>query len=1014
MPNIQPDASAVRAPGHSIRVHASFYVGAVVAQGTVAADALNGTYYVLVNPATIGDLADAIVGMEVVFYTSTGAFKGRTHISYHDTPIGLDYFTIREQSFGSFQVIAGDIYQIRREWRLHDKLVAALDTFPPDYLIYTDQNDAPDPVTCSGGDYAAYIDGYYTQTIPEVYATVQFTGSTSYTVDPDSGGTGTHAWTFPAGSTPTTSTAADPSVQIPVGSWIVQHDFTDDDNGKTTTQYIAVMIHDDTFSPYELMLDDGIQTDEQYGWRATARLFQDATLDDIPDGTLALLWTDERMDGDWQSFGNATPGRENMLVVGYTHADNNSADASLRKIYFDIVSPLQRLDEIAGYSKVLEQSETPDSWSTYKTLDTQRATIQLLYRYTTLIESGFDLIFDAAYLNKLYPALYLQRSTPLQQVRELCHGVDARLTCDPSGRFDIYTHPPYIPLADRAAVTVTFTLAKEDIIDFSFVRSHYDKVELMKTSGFSAGLTGNSPIFSLYPGNAPNEATDAPTSDRLICGDETDGSGAQDDLNDRTGRYGALNDMTFIDGDGFKQRAFELHLTLFGSYNFFRLYHEYVAFTLDGSSNLRGVDISTSRFWVKSVQVTFDGGTARVKLVLVAETNAPAGITYTPPSQGQTYFPPTNGTPSQPPISYLPPVGILGRGTATLAFLDTQNELYDGYLPAASPVWERSAPSLSGSVLMWIQNAFTPADAILITTTQGRSISDIFGTQTLGTAHSFAFTTDYRSMQSERGVNGFFLVVSYRTSGGGGSRFDVDLTLDSGGSWTQHTSVAALGTWVGGTGDQNHPGCYVSAGTPGKVLVGGYTGAGATTGAIFVSLDYGATWARLNSFSFAEKAKDIHCPYQNENIVYHGGANSGSGHQAYRLFRSSTTAQTDISPTDGGETFGTENTFGVKTCDADYRSVLLVGRNWDSGHTIRYGVWLSRDGGDIWTVLVAPGSGVLWRGGNFGSDRNTIFLWGNGVITMSIDGGASFSIKTGNLGSFTSPTAGTITNIIGK
>lgn len=109
--------------------------------------------------------------------------------------------------------------------------------------------------------------------------------------------------------------------------------------------------------------------------------------------------------------------------------------------------------------------------------------------------------------------------------------------------------------------------------------------------------------------------------------------------------------------------------------------------------------------------------------------------------------------------------------------------------------------------------------------------------------------------------------------------------------------------------------------------------------------------------------------------------------------------------------------FGVKTCDVDKTSVLMAGQNRDSG-TIKWGVWLSRNSGTIWTSLVAAGTGVNYRAVSFaGDDPNTAWFWGaGGAIAQTRNLNATTpTIKdlSGNLSSFTSPSLGRILNLFG-
>lgn len=1007
MPNFQSDAAAIRASGYSARVYASAYVPQTpVASGNVAV--VPGDLIIALGVNYTGGSYTAIQrGMEVVITDPSGNFKGRTHVPFStpdNGPIDSAVLPVRELSLGTIDVQATDLFAVYPEYRLHDKLVAANVGFDPDYATFdygaVNFNLHPPPWANSGGAYASFVD------VGQTYATVQMTGSTSFTVDPASTHGVTHLWTLPSGvafQSGSANTDADPVLQVNVGQYVIDHAVTDVDNGNVTVQHVVLICHDLTHMPYAVFITNDLQADENYNWRYTMRLFENATLADLPDGTLVILWTLERNNGAWQSFRNAEPGRSTILHVGYLHADTNQNTATISPpsqiavSTFDVVSPLQRLDEIAGYGKAMQQTATPAAWSQINTLTTTRAMLQLLQFYTTWDEAGFDLVFDSTYVNYVYPTLYLDRSTPIQQLRQLAHGVDARICCDRTGRMVICTHPKYIPLADRAGITVSFIFQLQDIIALQFVRTHYNTVEQMKVSGLSAG-SSPLPYFSLYPGDAPNEASAAQTVERIIC----DATTPQSDLNDRAGRYGADLDQIFIDtiNNGVWYRAFQLKLTLRGSYDFADYYCEYFQTNLTSASNLRGVDLSVFRYWLVSAQVTYDGkGNATTTLTLQAETNAPAGRTYLPPPNSA----PPVITPAPVPITFVPTLtyDILST-TYNFVLFDAASKLFYGDSRLNPPPWTptdlTTLSGWNGSLLMFILNAFSTANGVVATTTKAFQLLAYGSSSSLANAHSFGFTTLYRSMQSERGDNGLFVCVSYLTSTAGGSRFDVDVTLDAGATWTQHANVSAFGSWPGTGGDNYTPGCYVFATVAGKVLTSGFIASSSSTGALFVSTDNAATWTRFSGFDFFGLARVIHCPFQNENVVYHGGAVNSGGHQSFRLFKSTPTSQTDISPQYGGESYGPFGEFGVKTCDANSNYVLCIGQNWDSGHTIKFGVFLSTDGGSTWAVLVTPSTTLVYTGGTFAGDTPlTIYLFGDGVFAISTDGGATISDKSGDL-----------------
>src|SRR5690606_6993427 len=387
-----------------------------------------------------------------------------------------------------------------------------------------------------------------------------------------SNGPWSHAWVFPTGLTADDDDVADVNViAADAGEYLIEHTVTDDDNSKSTTQYVPMIVHDDENPPYEVVVED-ISGTEETGHTFLIRVFDDALLTDIPDGAFCILWKEEYINGVRQSFGVKSPGRSHILGVGYIRREEGSFDgeSGVEELRFEVISPLARLDELLGYSKVMTNTASPDSWMEMKTLSVERAFRQIVQFYTNLVEAGFDLVTDSNFSDALYPEFYLQESTPLAQIRELVHGRKARFVCDRTGRFSVHTRPELLAVSSRASATKTITLDSNDIIDWRYTREHWRSLSLITVMGFTAGHSGNAAIFSRWPGHAPNVGNRKETVERQI-------ESSQAALNQSAGQWGASSDGIYQDENGVMQMALDLELTLPGSYHVADFYDEYVA-----------------------------------------------------------------------------------------------------------------------------------------------------------------------------------------------------------------------------------------------------------------------------------------------------------------------------------------------------------------------------------------------------------------------------------------------------
>lgn len=623
MPDYQSQAAALRADGHKLRAFVSFYVGDVAAvfnvnvgysAGEYPLTAISGTY-------STGSASDVGEGFLVEIRTSGGALRGVTRTRYGATQTATS-LKIRELSRGEIVVANGDVITIRREVRLSDRLVTATDSFDPDGIPVGTFNLNPPPIANSGGLDVGFVDAGQT------FRTVQCFGSLSRTVDPASSGTMTHSWTIPSGGggfqSGSSSTDADPVMELNVGRWLIRHVVTDSTNGKATTQYIMMIVHDDTsFPPYECLLEP-MEGSKEDGWSYRVRVFEDADEDAIPYGSYAVVWVDERINGTAQSFGSPVTGRSHIKAVGIlrreeTREDDTGADS----LTFEVISPLAHLGQLAGFSKVMIREASPDAWAEINTLKTQRGITQLWQFYCNAGNAGFDLIIDPDAKNYDYPILFLQKDSPLGQIRELADGTQNRFVCDRRGRFELQ---PVLNLMTRGARNTRATalvFSRDDIVDIRVSQEHWRPTETFRLKGFAAHSTSPYPVFARWPGAAPGQGNQSGAVERVICAHT-------EDAYFLCGLYGAMEDGWFVDADLVGQFAPRVTITTPGSYDLLDFYGEWIEF--DFALRLRGLDLSKYRYELIRSSVTYESGTAQCVFELQGETFGEPGVDDTPPA----------------------------------------------------------------------------------------------------------------------------------------------------------------------------------------------------------------------------------------------------------------------------------------------------------------------------------------------------------------------------------------------
>lgn len=994
MPHMSANQAAIRASGNWMRVYVSFLTGNVVATGTITATPANGATTLAITVST-GSAANIKRGMTVYIKSAAGVLKGVTRVRYSDQTIDATNLPIRENARGTINIVSGDTWEVRDDIRLSDKLVEADEAFNPDGLAYSDQNSDQRPIACSGGHWAGDV-----SMLPITTA-----GSASVTVDPDSAGTVSHLWTPPSGLTfaSGTSTSANPTFTGPAGEYWVTHAVTDTSNSETTTQYVGYKITDDNDPPFEGLME-APSGDEENGWSARFRPFDPVLLTSIPDNCLAIVWKQEYIAGVQQSFGAAVPGRSHILMTGYLRREDGAftGDTGVEELTFEIISPMARLQELIGYSKVMISEASPDAWSEVKTLTVRRAILQIVAVYTSLQQSGFDFIVHSNYSDAVYPRFYLQKAEPLAQLRELADGRDARIICDRTGRFELQTRPELIPIGDRAAAVITLAIDSEDFVDWSYTREHDGTVEIVECQGFTAGSTP-APVFSRWPGLTPGTGNEATVVTRLIVDSQTD-------CNQRCGRRGAALNSVYMDANGLKQQAVDLTLVLPGSYHVFDFYGEYVQF--DKVTTLRGLDFLDQLFYLKSATYEPDDkGAGKVRLTLRTATNAVAGQTYTPPLEADSNLPTINDPDLEwGPMAVFSPGNpfLLNKGTKRLVYFNDDGNMYrtsdgDTYEAAGGPTYEAvllSGLGLDGSVIMdAIPNAFSPKYLGTGDDTNGwiltdREIGYITDVGDIGSGISYAAEHTFaaapagvrRVMQAERGVEGWALVASSYIADKGTVTWRDPITD----VWAEVTVTTNHDTTLG----ENHtPSLWMDPHVAGHAIVIFFKATSATpNGGAYETVDYGATWSAITNPALATTTRlggTMDGPYAASNTYYYGNAVITTTY-VYSLKKEVSGVLTDVSPTISATTYGPEGSGGkrqIRTHDTDANKVLFIGTTNADPATTKIGVFTSLDGAASWRTAITPDNAnqLLYQGGAIGGDGLATYLWGTDYLWYSAD-----------------------------
>lgn len=994
MTNQSANRDTFRQGGYEVELYVSFIIAeSTVLQGTVSSTPSDPALAITFTTDS-GSYLDVLEDMEVEFFDSTlTTSKGRVRVASGGASAGS--LQIEEVSAGRVDIALNDKFKVYREWRVRPKLVGADASFKKDSRItYANQNSVIKPIANAGGPRVAFADSGV--------ASFQLNGTQSFTVDDDSAGTLTYLWdvrsqTITSGGTGNNQLAIDAAT----GLYWMSLTVTDTSNSASEVKYFPVLVEDRDPAnwAYTYHADPNslqLSATRQGGWRASFDMLEDVDMDAAPDGCAVLIWCVERFNGTEISYRDTG----NVLFFGWLERDNNERDGLRAELEFEASGTIARMEQLPGFSQVLQQVSSPANWQEYESpLDTRDVILYLIRWHTTAL-TVCDYIHNGNVTN--YPSWFIQAQTPLGQVREVCAAQQSFFTSLRDGSLMIDNVENLLTTdVARGLVTTTLVLTERDVLRYRFTREHNYPINRVEARGFTTGF--NSPIFAQSPGAAPASAPGQTVIERLIAS-------SQSELNKLCGRYFALENSLY---DNLPAPAVEVELL--PSYDVFDVDQAWVSIDMAESLDRRDTGLDT-RAVIESINVSYfnqDGSVGgRIALQLQAETDGPDGAFYVPPPENQ------NGLPDFdlpefdfPEFDYTDldtgEILTLERGIVSLIAFNTDGYVYefsDWNNTAASggPIVSRislTSAGMSGTLLQAVVDPWSPAylgtganvNGWLVTTTHiyrwqyNPSTPSITIDRSYNDA-SLGGTSSFRQISTERALQNFVCVASYLATG-----TVLHYSTDGGTTWGSQTITANVHTPYNNDGWR--PGLSVDPTTSGRVWVAAMesTNVGSlyrvdSSGAGTPSL-YGSDWFQESTAMF------LHQPYANPTQFYHA---ISRGTNLNDFGRNGATLITLSFPL---------WIRSVHSQDSNANNMCMVGQEEVDQNGV---VLITNNGWASYTEIVAPTSD--YRGCSVAS-YNQIYLWGeNG--TISLWNGSVVEDKRGNIPD-DFPSAATFVNIMG-
>jgi hypothetical protein len=340
-----------------------------------------------------------------------------------------------------------------------------------------------------------------------------------------------YEWTAPGSTSIDDDTSATPIITYETAGNHPVYCTVTADNGKSATGVRFAFRFDDENKPHVVEItDDPTSEYDGGGWHFGVKMFADADPTEIIEGALCILFSEDWYGNTKQSVG-PIEGRENFLCFGYiSEKENIIWDAEASSVEFTVQGPQYWLNKITTNPTGLGiATNTPDEWNVMPALTVDRALWHILHwRSNATVLMDIQLTGDARYT----PKMETMEGSLWRQLGEAAwKKIFGRIGCDRFGRFFAVIEPQCVPVEDRTWDTV-MTLVKKDWRQrVSTRRISERQLAMLSTSGWLCDATGSvNTLYSLALGHIHADYGDTEIIDQLLVA-------SQAQANEQAGLY---------------------------------------------------------------------------------------------------------------------------------------------------------------------------------------------------------------------------------------------------------------------------------------------------------------------------------------------------------------------------------------------------------------------------------------------------------------------------------------------
>lgn len=361
-------------------------------------------------------------------------------------------------------------------------------TFLKDRIIaYGDENKNTAPVGIAGPHRSAFIgttDVDFDVDASRSYATAEGATITSYglSILPATGSSVVFSSSNGTGTVTFTTT----------GQRWAKFTVTDS-NGTSQVTYRCFFVHstDPTDADYPLFKFHNFRMSGSWtrgGWQSFFTATGDASLSDVPDETLMVVWADEEYQGVQQTI-TLLPDAATTLLAGYLIRSNANSDleTGLQRVDFEIHT-IQEMMRRYNFSVSLEAVEgTPNEWYKFKDWLTVGRAIHHLWLHHSSVMHVTDVL---GLLNNTIRRAYSEfEEGDLYSMADgfaKDRGIRAHVVCDKAGRVHVTHDLQLLTDSERASLPKAFDITMDDRRgNLRLDAQSINRAAFVKTSGFS-------------------------------------------------------------------------------------------------------------------------------------------------------------------------------------------------------------------------------------------------------------------------------------------------------------------------------------------------------------------------------------------------------------------------------------------------------------------------------------------------------------------------------------------------